>query len=181
VLVTNTHDERRGDRRGHGLYSNALKALEDTDWAMLQHAYGPARDTPPFLLQLLHDVPEEQAEALGMLEMSVLHQGSLYSATAPAARFIAVILPHRNTLAEHESFYPWDDRARPLRAALIEFRMVAEAAAYTELPGIEGCNEQGVTEACQAVRPALYDAIGPRAPGHTRGGPGSGHHPLASP
>jgi hypothetical protein len=84
VLVTNTHDERRGDRRGHGLYSDALEALEDTDWVSLQHAYGSAQDTPPFLLQLLHDVPEEQAEALGMLEMSVLHQGSLYSATAPA-------------------------------------------------------------------------------------------------
>ncbi|MEU2624290.1 hypothetical protein ABZ642_40315 [Streptomyces sp. NPDC007157] len=48
--------------------------IEDTDWAALEHAYGPARDTPLRLIQLLDDDPDVQASALGQLDMSVLHR-----------------------------------------------------------------------------------------------------------
>lgn len=143
-----------------------------TDWGALQHAYGSAEDTPPYLCQLLHEDPEVQAEALGMLDMSVLHQGSLYSSTPPAALFVAAILTHRQTSAEHESFFPWDDRARPLRAALLDWLgQVAESAAHGEVRGNEdeyGGAYDGEDEdeleaihACRSIRHELYDAVEP--------------------
>ncbi|MFE0627884.1 HEAT repeat domain-containing protein [Streptomyces sp. NPDC058864] len=154
--------------------------LTATDWAALSHAYGPADGTPDDLLGLLHDDPEVQAESLGRLEMSVLHQGSLYSATPPAALFIAGILDDPRTLAVHEAFFPWDDRVRPLRAALLEWLgELADSAAYEgdqddddddddegdeSEDGVgddEWAEEIAAIEACRAVRPQLFDAVAP--------------------
>ncbi|WP_431966762.1 HEAT repeat domain-containing protein [Actinacidiphila sp. bgisy160] len=149
--------------------------LPATDWAALSHAYGPADGTPYDLLGLLHDDPEVQAESFGRLEMSVLHQGSLYSATAPAALFVAAILNDPRTLAVHESFFPWDDRVRPLRAALLEWLgELADSAAYEDDEddeddgddGDDGDDEESAEEiaaieACRAVRPQLFDAVAP--------------------
>lgn len=134
--------------------------IEDTDWAALEHAYGPARDTPLRLVQLLDDDPDVQASALGQLDMSVLHQESLYSATAPAAVFIAAILSDPRTLARHESCFPWEDRARPLRAALLEWLgRVADSAAYGETADADDGNDPGATDAVRAVRATIYDAV----------------------
>ncbi|MFF7209319.1 HEAT repeat domain-containing protein [Streptomyces sp. NPDC008238] len=144
--------------------------LAETDWAALAHAYGPADGTPDDLLGLLHDDPEVQAESLGRLEMSVLHQGSLYSATPPAALFVAGILGDPRTLAVHESWFPWDDRVRPLRAALLEWLgELAESAAYEDEEAVddeaaydeEWAEEIAAVEACRAVRPRLFDAVAP--------------------
>jgi hypothetical protein len=66
--------------------------IEGTDWAASEHAYGAAEDTPFRLVQLLDEDPEVQAGALGMLDMSVLHQESLYGATAPVALYVAAVL-----------------------------------------------------------------------------------------
>lgn len=57
--------------------------IERTDWAALEHAYGPAHDTPLRLVQLVDEEPEVQAGALGLLGMSVLHHESLYSPRRP--------------------------------------------------------------------------------------------------
>ncbi|MFC9328785.1 HEAT repeat domain-containing protein [Kitasatospora sp. NPDC057015] len=134
--------------------------IEDTDWSSLEHAYGPAQDTPLRLIQLLAEEPEVQAEALGLLDMSVLHQDSLYSATAPAALFIATILDDPRTLARHESYFPWDDRSRPLRAALLEWLgRVADSAAYGERTGAEDGNDPGATDAVRAVRGPICNAV----------------------
>ncbi|MFD8076018.1 HEAT repeat domain-containing protein [Streptomyces sp. NPDC059718] len=147
--------------------------LPATDWAALAHAYGPADGTPDDLLGLLHDDPEVQAESLGRLEMSVLHQGSLYSATAPAALFVAGILGDPRTLAVHESYFSWDDRVRPLRAALLEWLgELADSAAYEEDEAEEDAEEDAeddedwaeeiaAIEACRAVRPQLFGAVVP--------------------
>lgn len=141
--------------------------LLETDWAALAHAYGPADGTPEDLLGLLHDDPAVQAESLGRLEMSVLHQGSLYSATPPAALFVAGILDDPRTLAVHEDFFPWDDRVRPLRGALLEWLgEVADSAAYEDGEEGEGEDEEwaeeiAAIEACRAVRPQLFDAVTP--------------------
>ncbi|MGW7367781.1 HEAT repeat domain-containing protein [Streptomyces sp. NPDC054841] len=143
-----------------------------TEWGALQHAYGSAEDTPPYLCQLLNEDPDVQAEALGMLDMSVLHQGSLYSSTPPAALFVAAILPHPQTLAEHESFFPWDDRTRPLRAALLDWLgQIADSASCGEDPGSEGEygdeydgedeDELEAIRACRSIRRELYDAVEP--------------------
>ncbi|SFL65556.1 HEAT repeat domain-containing protein [Streptomyces pini] len=165
-------DEERAARIWSGLPPTARELLVATEWDALQHAYGSAGEIPPYLCQLLDEDPEVQAEALGMLEMSVLHQGSLYSATPPAARFVAAILPHPRTLAEHESFFPWDDRTRPLRAALLDWLgQMVDSASYGEDPGDEveyGGERDGQDEdeleairACRNIRPELYDAVEP--------------------
>jgi hypothetical protein len=168
-----THrDEERGAPIWSGLPSTARELLTATEWGALQHAYGNAEDTPPYLCQLLNEDPEVQAEALGMLDMSVLHQGSLYSSTPPAALFVAAIRTHPQTLAEHESFFPWDDRTRPLRAALLDWLgQIADSASCGEDPGSEdeyGDEYDGEDEdkleaihACRSIRRELYDAVEP--------------------
>ncbi|WP_329224954.1 MULTISPECIES: HEAT repeat domain-containing protein [unclassified Streptomyces] len=146
----------------------ARELLVATEWDALQHAYGSAEDTPTYLCQLLNEDPEVQAEALGMLDMSVLHQGSVYSSTPPAALFVAAVLTHPRTLAEHESHFLWDERTRPLRAALLDWLgRIADSASYGEAPGSEGEydgedeDELEAIRACRSLRPELYDAVEP--------------------
>ncbi|WP_051969461.1 hypothetical protein [Kitasatospora azatica] len=137
--------------------------LLDTPWAELSHAYGSAEDTPALLVGLLDEDPEVQAHTLGQLQMSVLHQGSLYSGTAPVALFVAGILDHPRASAAHESEYPWDDRVRPLRAALLEWLgEIAESVGHhddreqdPEYP------DPADLAACRAARPAIHQAVAP--------------------
>ncbi|MFD5266378.1 hypothetical protein [Streptomyces sp. NPDC058335] len=75
--MTIADDGQRGRAAGHTGAPDVIELLENTDRGSLAHAYGPAEDMPPYLVHLLEEDPERQAEALGMLDMSVLHQGSL--------------------------------------------------------------------------------------------------------
>ncbi|MGV9304017.1 hypothetical protein ACWDLG_11655 [Nonomuraea sp. NPDC003727] len=110
---------------------DARSVIEKTNWASLHHAYGDASDAPEALLALLSEDAERCGAALGYLDAAVLHQGTLYPATAPAALFVAAILDDPRTLIPCESALPWDDRERPLRAALLEWLgSVAESASY---------------------------------------------------
>lgn len=134
--------------------------IERTDWTKLEHAYGVAQDTPFRLLQLLDEDPEAQAGALELLDMSVLHQDTLYSATAPAALYVAAVLNHPRTLARPENCSTWDDQPRPLRAALLEWLgRIAESAAYGETTDEDDGNEPGVTDAVRAVRGTIHEAV----------------------
>lgn len=134
--------------------------IEDTDWAALEHAYGAAHDTAIRLCQLLDEDPDVQAYALEMLDMSVLHQESLYSATPPAALYVASILHDPRTLAQHENYSTWADRPRPLRAALLDWLgQVAESAAYGETTDEADGNAPGVSDAVRVVRGALHTAV----------------------
>jgi hypothetical protein len=65
-----------------------LNGLAAIDWPALGHAYGSAIDTPTDLRGLTSAMPELRAHALQQREMSICHQGSLYSATAPAIPFL---------------------------------------------------------------------------------------------
>jgi hypothetical protein len=66
--------------------------------------------------------------------------------------YIASILGDPRTLTPHESVYPWDERRRPLRAALVEFLgLIAESAAEED--------DDPDVEACHAIRPELYAAV----------------------
>jgi hypothetical protein len=141
--------------------------IEGTDWAALEHAYGAAQDTPLRLLQLLDEDPEVQAGALGQLDISVLHQDSVYSATAPATLFVAAALNDPSTQASHENYSTWDDCPRPLRAALLEWLgRIVDAAACGERTDEDDGNDPGVTEAVRAIRGLIYNAVLPhlRAP-----------------
>ncbi len=115
------------------------------------------------LVGLLDDDPEVQAHALGQLQMSVLHQGSLYSSTAPVALFVAGILDHPRTSAVHESEYPWDDRVRPLRAALLDWLgEIAESVGYYDDREQEPeYDDLADIAACRAARPAIHQAVSP--------------------
>lgn len=74
------------------------EVVEDTDWSRLEHAYAAASDTPAQLLHLLSEDAERCGDALAYLDSAVLHQGSIYSSTAPAAEFVAGILDDPRTL-----------------------------------------------------------------------------------
>ena len=96
------------------LSDELLADLDDTPWPALDHAYGPAIDTPVHLRLLLADEERVRTDALGLLAASLLHDDSGYSATEPALRFV-------RRLAS-------DDRV-PGRVDLIAFLEAADAGA----------------------------------------------------
>ncbi|MFF3675982.1 HEAT repeat domain-containing protein [Streptomyces sp. NPDC002120] len=163
-----------------GLPAAARELLVGTDWEALQHAYGSGEEVAVSLCSLVDEDPEVRSEALAALDMGVLHQGSLYTVTAPAALFVAAILDHPVGLAEHEGYFPWDDGPpRSLRAALLVWLgQVAESAAYGEDPVRDRTDWQweprhdetqcehdpddlAALRACRDIRPTLYDAVEP--------------------
>ncbi|MGW6704066.1 HEAT repeat domain-containing protein [Streptomyces sp. NPDC054956] len=163
-----------------GLPAAARELLLGTDWGSLQHAYGSGEDIAVSLCSLVDEDPGVRSEALAALDMGVLHQGSLYTVTAPAALFVAAILDHPVGLAEHEGYFPWDGGPpRTLRAALLVWLgQVAESAAHGEdpvrdrsnwdwKPWHDGtCREQdpdglAALHACREIRPTLYAAVEP--------------------
>ncbi|MFF4081233.1 hypothetical protein ACFYZN_17760 [Streptomyces sp. NPDC001777] len=58
-------------------------------WAELQHAYGAAADVPGHLRALAGDDEEAAGEAVSELYSAILHQGSVYGATAHAVPYLA--------------------------------------------------------------------------------------------
>jgi hypothetical protein len=63
--------------------------LDQLDWSRLRHAYGSAEDVPALLRDLASPVDETAAEAEQELWSSVVHQGTVYTATAAAVPFLA--------------------------------------------------------------------------------------------
>ncbi|GAA2624694.1 HEAT repeat domain-containing protein [Dactylosporangium fulvum] len=140
--------------------------LADTDWASLEHAYTDAADLPERLVGLLSGDPDTAGSVLGVLDAAVLHQGSIYSATAPTALYVAGILGDPRTLIPCESALPWDERARPLRAALLEWLGdVAESASWGEDPDDEDEedepdeDDEADVAACRAIRRDLFQVV----------------------
>ncbi|WP_189263422.1 hypothetical protein [Streptomyces fuscichromogenes] len=66
-----------------------LTDLDHVDWSGFGHAYGSAEDVPALLRDLASPVEETAAEAEQELWSSIVHQGTVYSATAPAVPFLA--------------------------------------------------------------------------------------------
>lgn len=98
-----------------------------TDWGTLSHAYGDAGDVPAMLTALRSGDAEQASHDLWA---SVLHQGTLYSASAPAVAEICKVLRNRSAArvrtaawlagqaVEAALAYPPDDEhARAVRAA----------------------------------------------------------------
>ena len=67
----------------------AFAGLDQVDWSHLRHAYGPAEDVPALLRDLASPVEETAAAAEQELWSSIVHQGTVYAATAPAVPFLA--------------------------------------------------------------------------------------------
>ncbi|MEV4823160.1 hypothetical protein [Micromonospora sp. NPDC049274] len=92
-----------------------------TEYATLLHAYGLAVDTPGHLAALAGDDPAARARALEHLWSAIIHQGTPWTATPPAALEVAALLS--------------DPRVTDpgLRAELLNFlAAVAEAGRMTE-------------------------------------------------
>src|SRR5688572_2668935 len=99
-----------------------LAALENTDWSRLHHAYGRATDTPGHLRALLREDPESRKGALAHLWSAIIHQGTPWTATGPAALVVAGLLSDERL-----------DRGEPIRAHLLSF-----LASVAEAPGQAG-------------------------------------------
>ncbi len=78
---------------------------QNVDWASLGHAYGSAEDTPAHLQALTSEDTEARASAMGFLYGAILHQGTIYPATAAVVMHLIDLLeqpqvPDRSALAE---------------------------------------------------------------------------------
>ncbi len=100
-----------------------LQALDNTDWSRLHHAYGRATDTPGHLLALLQDDAESRKAAMSHLWSAIVHQGTPWTATKPAALVVAGLLADDRI-----------DRGDSLRASLLSF-LVAVAEAPNQAGG----------------------------------------------
>src|SRR5512140_1505351 len=90
---------------------SGLDALDDFDWSRLRHAYGPAKDTPAALRALVNGNLSERKAAVEHLWSAIIHQGTPWTATGPAALVVAGLLGDRRL----DSYGP------DLRATLISF------------------------------------------------------------
>ncbi|MFF3317637.1 hypothetical protein ACFYV5_19305 [Streptomyces sp. NPDC003035] len=68
------------------------EVLARTAWSALDHAYGTAEDAPQILLDLMDTDLRVRSQALSRLHHVLHHQNTLYTATAPAAVYVAGIL-----------------------------------------------------------------------------------------
>ncbi|WP_051900920.1 hypothetical protein [Streptomyces aureus] len=125
-----------------------------TDWNSVDHCCPDvAPETPVILAGLLDDDENVQRRAVRDLGHAVTHQNSIYSATAPAARFVIAVLDHPRTMTPGTYFH--DERCRPLRAALLEWLGdLADEATYDE----DGPGEPEDVAAVRAVIPLIYEA-----------------------
>jgi len=64
------------------------RGLDRIEWERLDHAYGSAQDVPYFIRSLGAEDPDVRGEAFQALLMTILHQGSLYTATVAAIPFL---------------------------------------------------------------------------------------------
>lgn len=100
-----------------------LPALENANWPKLHHAYGRALDTPQHLRALLDGGDEAIKDAVSHLCSAIIHQGTPWTATEPAALTVAGFLSDKRI-----------DRCKPLRAHLFAFlASVAEASVRTDI------------------------------------------------
>jgi len=81
-----------------------LERIDDIDWGVLEHAYGPAQDVPATIRALASPDADEREKARHTLYGTIFHQGTRYEATAHAVPFLLELLadpatPERPDLA----------------------------------------------------------------------------------
>lgn len=69
-----------------------LENLQTIPWHTLEHAYGPASDTPHHLKNLASDDEETRLDAYDYLSITIVHQGSVYEAAIAAIPFFFELL-----------------------------------------------------------------------------------------
>ncbi|MGW1811591.1 hypothetical protein [Streptomyces sp. NPDC002078] len=137
------------------------EVLAATHWGALQHAYGPADDVPEMLIGLTGLDEGVRSRALDDLHHVVHHQNTLYTATAPAALYVAGILSDERSLRSVQKAprsFPG-----PMRAELLGWLdSVAneaddEAAAISRRFGFPPEDYPPFVEICR-IRPQLFRA-----------------------
>lgn len=123
-----------------------LAALENTDWSRLNHAYGRATDTPGHLRALLHDDPAARKAAMEHLWSAVIHQGTPWTATGPAALVVAGLLADERI-----------DLGEPIRVDLLSF-LVSVAEAPEEM-GSSGRAARGCLKAAPIIMKILLEEL----------------------
>src|SRR5262245_50685583 len=71
---------------------SVLSGLDAVGWRELEHAYGAAEDVPELLRRIGGTDQDDAVQALAALRGSILHQGSVCSATAPVVPFLGKLL-----------------------------------------------------------------------------------------
>ncbi|WP_327388970.1 hypothetical protein [Streptomyces sp. NBC_01207] len=122
-----TNDAALGSAAG---LPDPAELLAGSDWGSLEHAYGAAEDTPKMLVALLDGDQQVRARALDHLHHAVHHQNTLYSATVPAALYVAAVLADpRTTVAVDKKPH---DFPGPLRSELLGWLNSVACAADDE-------------------------------------------------
>jgi hypothetical protein len=127
-----------------------LEGIDDIDWSVLEHAYGPATDVPDLVRALVAPDAVERQKALHTLYGSIVHQGTRYEATAYAVPFLLELVA---------------DPATPGRPELLRL-LALLAIGYDEqwLPGTFPVAEQraaaaGGAELLRAAPPIAEDDL----------------------
>ncbi|SFJ76228.1 hypothetical protein [Streptomyces pini] len=136
--------------------------LAETDWCALEHAYGSAEDTHAQLIALLDADQGVRSRALEHLDHAVLHQTTLYSATAPAALYVAGVLSDPRTAAT-VNVLPRTSPA-PLRAELLDWLGSAANEVTDEAESISRHHgfppeDYPPFGRIREIRPALFAAV----------------------
>jgi hypothetical protein len=73
-----------------------LEGLDQINWNDLEHAYGSAEDVPEQICALASDDKQTREQAYTQLWSNIIHQGTVYSATAYAVPFLIELVesPH---------------------------------------------------------------------------------------
>jgi HEAT repeat protein len=78
-----------------------LEELDRVNWSQLSHAYGRAADLPNMIRRLAGSGSDTREEVLAELWSSILHQGSLYTATEAAIPFLIELLDEPSVFAKN--------------------------------------------------------------------------------
>ena len=81
--------------------------LDRIDWGRLEHAYGSAKDVPGLIRDLTARSRKRRERALYELFGNIHHQGTVYSATAPAVPFLAELVRSEETDARVRVELTW--------------------------------------------------------------------------
>ncbi|WP_435204976.1 hypothetical protein [Micromonospora sp. bgisy143] len=85
-----------------------LSGLDEISWATLRHAHGSAQDIPDLLRELADPFGDWDETLDELFGDDLLHQGSCYSATAPALPFLARMVVSGALPAEQRlDLYVW--------------------------------------------------------------------------
>lgn len=69
-----------------------LEGINSVNWKEIEHAYGPAEDVPDLIRALASDNPDKRENARTDLWGTIIHQGTVCSATAHAVPFLLELL-----------------------------------------------------------------------------------------